>query len=412
MELPEQPAPRDAAPEAPPSNRSRAGAALQGPTASERETFRKLFERAPVPYLATDQNGKILAANPALATLLNRDPKHLVAATFTAFISERTRPDFLLHISELTKTRDVLSVVLELAVPGGPERTVVGTVQGLFDHDGRLRRMRWLLTPAVVAMEESQTTERMQQRVRESEDARSRAESALRSMSDLMGWASHEIRTPATSIGGYVELLAIGARGTLSAEQRGMLTRIQEAQAHLVAMLDDLVTFSRAAAGHLNLAVHPVPLQPILDRLAALAEPHAARRSVKLSIDDARGLELRADGERLLQILLTVVDSAITFTPPQGAVAVSVEGEGEGESVLIGVHDSGSGVPALSRERIFQPYVQLEAASQARLTGTGLGLAISRELARAMGGDISCIDSPTGGGSMFLLRIPRAQGAD
>lgn len=270
--------------------------------------------------------------------------------------------------------------------------------------------MRWLLTPAAVPVEESQSAERLQRRARESEEARLRAESALRSMSDLMGWASHEIRTPATSIGGYVELLAIGARGTLTAEQRGMLARVQEAQAHLVAMLDDLLTFSRAAAGHLNLAVHPVPLQPILDRLAALAEAQAARRSVKLSIDDARGAELRADGERLLQILLTVVDSAITFTPAQGAVTISVQEDGD--SVLIAVHDSGTGVPLASRERIFQPYVRLETASLARLTGTGLGLAISRELARAMGGDISCIDSPAGGGSVFVLRFPRSHGAD
>jgi signal transduction histidine kinase len=138
-----------------------------------------------------------------------------------------------------------------------------------------------------------------------------------------------------------------------------------------------------------------------------LLEPQAAQRDIRLSVQMPEPMRLRADGERVLQILLNLVGNALKYAPRSGRVDVHCSSEGE--HALIGVHDSGPGVPVEARERIFQPYVQLGSAPDARVAGAGLGLAISRELARAMGGDLACVEGKEHG-TVFVLRLPRSTG--
>ena len=373
----------------------------------ERERYRSFFEHAPIAYIVTDPNAVIRAANRAAATLLDSRVDRLIGKLLPVFISIRTRSSFREQLRKLTERADTASIPLTLSSRKAAERQATATVHGVFDENGQLTELRWLVSPSL-ASASSEREDELRKRVRDAEEGRKRAESALHSMSDLMGWASHEIRTPAASIGGYVELLAIGVRDTLTPEQQAMLGRIRQAQAHLVTMLDDLLTFSRAGAGHLNLDTHPVPLLPIIERLSMLVEPLASPRAIKLSIASCDGLQLRVDSERVLQILLNLVGNAIKFAPLAGTVDVSFAADGD--FGVISVFDSGPGVPSEAHERIFQPFVQLETTAQSRLTGTGLGLAISRELARAMGGELTCQASGRGPGSVFTLRLPRSTG--
>ena len=114
---------------------------------------------------------------------------------------------------------------------------------------------------------------------------------------------------------------------------------------------------------------------------------------------------VRADPEKLRQILLNLLSNAVKFTPPGGRV--SVEASAAGDSVRVVVADTGVGVPADKLDAIFEPFVQVEQGLTRAAEGTGLGLAISRELARAMGGDLRAA-SEEGAGSVFTLTLPRA----
>ena len=372
----------------------------------ERERYRGLFEHAPVPYVVTDSQGVITDANHAAAALLRCRKNRLRGKPLVVFIASRTRRLLREQIRRLVEEASIVSVPLTLMPREGPERVVTATASSSLGHSGKVAELRWLLSDGLTGSALGDVDE-LRRRVREAEDARKRAEGALRSMSDLMGWASHEIRTPATSIGGYTEILATGVRGMLTPDQQAILLRIQQAQSHLVALLDDLLTFSRAGAGQLNLAILPVLLQPIIARVVTLLESQAAQRDVRLSTTMNEPLSLRADGERVTQILLNLVGNALKFTPLSGSIEIRCDADAE--SAFIAVHDSGPGVPVESRERIFQPYVQLRMKTDQRVAGYGLGLAISRELARAMDGDLSCLGSAEGR-SFFVLRVPRSTG--
>ncbi|HET7462136.1 MAG TPA: ATP-binding protein, partial [Longimicrobium sp.] len=121
------------------------------------------------------------------------------------------------------------------------------------------------------------------------------------------------------------------------------------------------------------------------------------------------GLTARADPEKLRQVLLNVLSNAVKFTPAGGTVTMDAVADGDG-AVQVRVTDTGIGIPADRLESIFEPFVQLGRNLSSRHEGTGLGLAISRDLARAMGGDLSAT-SVAGEGSVFVLTLPRAGSA-
>jgi signal transduction histidine kinase len=118
-------------------------------------------------------------------------------------------------------------------------------------------------------------------------------------------------------------------------------------------------------------------------------------------------LRVEADGDRALQILLNLVSNAIKFTPGNGSITIAASADSN-SSVIIRVQDSGPGIAPGNIERIFEPFVQIDKSLTRENPGSGLGLAISRELARAMGGDIT-VDSEPNRGSTFALTLKRAQ---
>jgi signal transduction histidine kinase len=241
---------------------------------------------------------------------------------------------------------------------------------------------------------------------RAAEAARRAAERASQEKSKLIAIVSHELRTPLAAMGGYAELLALGIRGPLNDAQRGDLQRIQEAQSYILRLVDDLVGFSKLETGHLRFDIGDVIVRDALEALVSLVRPQAANKGI--IVDLIRGESdavVRADEERLRQIVLNLLANAIKFTPAQGHVRGTWSGTED--TVLISIGDDGIGIPADKLELVFEPYVQLAVPRAARQTGSGLGLAISRDLARAMGGDLTASSSGEHG-TVFTLRLPRS----
>ena len=222
-----------------------------------------------------------------------------------------------------------------------------------------------------------------------------------------MAVMSHELRTPLNAIGGYVELIEAGIRGPVTPQQAQDLERIRRNQRLLVSVVNDILNFAKVESGQLEYHLEDLPIRDSLARLEDLVRPQLLAKSLHYRMDDCDpDVLVRADRDKLEQVLLNLLSNAIKFTPGDGAIDVACEPADD--RIVIRVSDSGQGIPADKLDTIFEPFVQVDRTLTSIRDGVGLGLAISRALARAMGGDLVA-RSEVGVGSAFSLALPRAQ---
>lgn len=249
-------------------------------------------------------------------------------------------------------------------------------------------------------------TERRNAELRAIENARRLAEveAANRAKSEFLAAMSHELRTPLNAIGGYVDLLLLGVRGPLSDNQREDLQRVRRSQQHLLAIINDLLNFSRLEAGRVNYDIVQTPVAPLVDEVCTMVEPQAAGAGIELRWEPCSDRIALADRAKVGQILLNLLTNAIKFTPEGGSITVSCLAE-PSSTVHIRVRDTGIGIAEDQLESIFEPFVQVGRSLSSSHEGTGLGLAISRDLARGMDGDLT-VRSVPGKGSTFTISLP------
>ena len=238
-------------------------------------------------------------------------------------------------------------------------------------------------------------------------EAREAAEAGNRAKSDFLAAMSHELRTPLNAIGGYAELIDMGLRGPVSEEQRRDLARIRTSQAHLLGLIGALLDLSRIENGHVTYDMQSVGVDPVLADIEALVLPQATAKNQTLECEmHHTDLAVRADREKLRQVLLNLLSNAVRHSPNGASITVRAERR-DPASVAIMVHDTGPGIPSERQDSIFEPFVQLDRSLTSTTEGVGLGLAISRDLARGMGGDITVVSSP-GDGACFVLTLHAA----
>jgi signal transduction histidine kinase len=237
--------------------------------------------------------------------------------------------------------------------------------------------------------------------------ARAEAEIANKAKSDFLASMSHELRTPLNAIGGYAELLVGEIRGPINDQQRADLERIKKNQHHLLALINDILNFAKLEAGRVQFDPVEVSMNEILGQLEALVAPQIEQKRLRYrySCCDPSYTAV-TDPDRLQQILLNLLSNAIKFTPSGGKITVRCAVKGQRMEVR--VSDTGVGIPPEKLEVIFEPFVQLGRGQTAGAEGTGLGLSISRDLARAMGAELTA-ESRLDAGSTFILSLPRGR---
>ena len=242
--------------------------------------------------------------------------------------------------------------------------------------------------------------------------ARDAAERASEAKSRFLASVSHELRTPLNGIMGYAELLHL--EGGLDQAQTARVDAMRSAGQHLLSLITGVLDLSEIETGRLDLHPTVVDLDVVLLDCMALVRPLAQRKGLALvnqavleAVPTARSrMMIMTDPTRLRQILVNLLGNAVKFTD-FGSVAVRYDQVKSG-SFSIEVLDTGPGIAADQRWRLFQEFERLDGSLSRDVEGAGLGLALSHRLATALGGTITYSDNP-GGGSIFRLELPAIQ---
>ena len=369
------------------------------------QRFRGIFERSQVGIALCDAQGLVLEVNQALTAMLCRTGDELRGAKLADLPDFRSgrRPGS--ELERLASGR-LAHVRFErgFALPGGGELFVDGSASAIRDPRGRIVNIVQMLIDV---------TERHRTEI-ELVRARVAAESASRAKSDFLANMSHEIRTPMSGALGMLNLLL---RTELTPRQHDYAAKARTAAQALLAVINDVLDFSKVEAGKLELDPQRFELSEFMRELAVILSANVGSKEVEVlfRVDPRLPPALVGDATRLRQVLLNLAGNALKFTE-QGEVVLAVtlvaqEAAGAGRHLRIRfeVTDSGIGIPADKLEHIFTGFSQAEQSTSRRYGGTGLGLAISRKLVALMGGELA-VDSVLGEGSRFHfeLRLPEA----
>jgi signal transduction histidine kinase/CheY-like chemotaxis protein len=346
------------------------------------ERAKTFFEAQDDVIVRRDADGVITYANDAYCTLAGSDCDSLLATTFAPTALEQGDPTIL---ADGTRAYDQ-----KIAAPNGT---------------------RWIAWREVTVRGESGTetqsvgrdiTDRVEVG-RALAEARDQAETANRAKSRFLAMVSHEIRTPLNGILGMADLLRDTA---LSAEQGAYLKAVKMSGETLLTLIDEILDFSKIEAGRLDLAARPFALEPFVEEVVELLSPHAQAKGLEICcyVDEHLPAHVIGDAARLRQVLFNLAVNAIKFTE-QGGVSIIVEPTERADEIDISVRDTGIGISAEDRSRIFLEFEQADTGSARKYSGTGLGLTISKRIVESMGGWVA-LESAPGQGSMFRVTIP------
>ncbi len=221
---------------------------------------------------------------------------------------------------------------------------------------------------------------------------------------EFVATVSHELRTPLTSMMGFLEMLREGEAGELLPEQERFLSIVHRSSERLQRLVGDLLFVARLDAGGLQLHLEDdVPLEDVVAEAVEAASADARSHEVALRLERNGTIAVRADRERLGQLVSNLISNAVKFTPAGGNVTARVFAEnGHG---VIEVEDTGIGIPKAEQERLFQRFFRASTATDQAIPGTGLGLAITKAIADAHDGKISFRSEP-GEGTTFRVELP------
>ncbi len=255
--------------------------------------------------------------------------------------------------------------------------------------------VRVLTSHAAIAIENAQLFER----VRIANEAKS----------EFMSTASHELKIPMTSIKGYAKLLQMGAGGELSDQQKEFLGIITNNVDRMTQLVNDLLDVSRIETGRIRLEITDVNVTDVINEVLASVKTQLENRKQTLTLDIANTLpELRADRNRLVQIVTNLVSNAYKYTPEGGKINVTAYPHCNEtiDGITVTVADTGFGISEDDQAQLFKAFFRSSDDDVRAQPGTGLGLAITKKMVESHGGELTCESAP-GKGSAFTFILPK-----
>ncbi len=369
---------------------------------SESETrCRSLLANAPDGVLLVDPAGVIALANDTAATLFGYEVIELHGLPVEVLVPESLWATHGRHREEYSTEHVARPMGTGLALRGrrkdGTEFPADISLNSILPdnaHGG----------PSAIAFVRDVTErERIEEAI---VAAKEEAERANRAKDEFLSRMSHELRTPLNAVLGFAQVLEME---DLPPEQHDSVRQIRMGGQHLLELINEVLDISRVATGDLSLSLEPVGVSETLRDVVDLAQPLAADRGITLRLEDASGLHVLADRQRLKQVLFNLLSNAIKYNREGGSVDVSWAEAPEGK-LRIHVTDTGPGIPPERMGQVFVSFDRL-GAEAGGVEGTGLGLSLSKALAEGMGGTLE-VKSEVGAGSVFTVELPLAEPPD
>jgi signal transduction histidine kinase len=346
-----------------------------------------LLRLLPLPALVIESDGRIVHANArALWLLRNREPASRQPSGVLTLEPERP------WAGPHPRWQATL-------LNGFTDTPVLGWSNRLGDQ-----RLLVLLEPHPAARLESSAgrmRDLLARKIEELEQANALLEDHSRRRVRFVSDAAHELKTPLAILRSYLEALGGDLADGLTAEQSQFLDAATDGARRLQHLVEKLLDVAALDGGHVPLRLGVVDCREVLDGVAAELAPLAARGGVHLEVGRADDVAVRADPERLEQVVRNLAENGVKYTRPGGRVCLSAATQGE--SGVITVSDTGIGIPAEALGRVFEEFVRIP--GNQFLDGAGIGLAIVRRLVLAMGGRVWAESAP-GQGSAFRVELP------
>jgi ammonium transporter, Amt family len=363
--------------------------------------YRRFFENAVEGIFQTTEDGKYLAANPALARIYGYDSVDAMQSGIQdiaaeLYVDPHRRNEFKRLMSENDVITDFES---EVRRKDGSTIWIVENARAYRDEGGHL-----LYYEGTV---EDVTHRKLSEQLLREKEA---AEAANQAKSQFLASMSHEIRTPLNGVIGMIDLLS----GTELNEQQKRYAELAKSSADvLLSLINHVLDLSKIESGKLELERISFDLHELLESIPDMFAHRAHAKQLELNCQLLGAVPRRVigDPDRLRQVFVNLMGNALKFTEQGGvllrAEPLEADGTADVANVRFEIIDSGIGIPADRIGRLFQSFSQADASTTRRYGGTGLGLAISKQLVELMGGEIG-VKSVPGNGSTFWFRVPFA----
>ena len=361
--------------------------------------FRTAFAYAPNGVATLALDGTILSINPALCALVGHTPEELVGTSFARFAPSEELETSAGTFAEAARTgRSQRGIEHRLIDSAGREHWVDADVAVV---PGATGAPAAFIVPICAVSERKAVEAEREEALTLIHTQNALLRAADEQKSELISMVSHDLRTPLTSIMGYVELLAEGAAGPLTAEQTNFLHIVRRSADRLLTLAEDLLVVSSGEAGRLQLTRVETDLAEIAAHAVEALRPRAAALGVALAVDAHAAASAPADATRIAEVLENLLSNALKFTLPGGSV--DVRAFLEDAVAVIEVADTGVGIPADDHGRVFERFFRSKETGH--VPGVGLGLSIVKAIVDAHAGLIT-VESEAGKGTVFRIELP------
>jgi PAS domain S-box-containing protein len=352
------------------------------------EMFRLAVESCPNGMIMVDGGGRIVMVNTETERLFGYAREELLNKPVDLLVHERLRGQYRRYRDSLDGNLDPRRISTGQNLFGrrkdGSEFPVEVGLNPIKIRDGVL------VLSVIVDITERQRNDRLKD--------------------EFVSTVSHELRTPLTSIAGSLGLLAGGAAGQMPERAMRLLKIAHKNSERLVRLINDILDIEKIESGKIELDLKRVDLRELAEQAIEANRGFAQSYGAQIVLDPAAAsAHVRADADRLVQVITNLLSNAIKFSPPEGEVLVGIECRAN--DVHLTVRDHGSGIPDEFKSRIFQKFAQADATDARQKGGTGLGLSIVRQIVTLLGGSVGFADAP-GGGTIFHVDLPRAESLD
>jgi PAS domain S-box-containing protein len=355
----------------------------------------QIIDNSPSYIFVKDVEGRYLQINRALEPLYRISRDHVRGKTDFDFWPRPVAESMRENDAAVVKAGSPLQRE-EVTKESDGEHTYLSVKFPIYDARGAILGVCGIATD-ITALK------RTEAELREAKEA---AEAANRVKSEFFANVSHEIRTPLTLIAGPIDALLAGEAGELPAAAKERLERMRRNAGRLLALVNDLLDFSKLEAGKMEVRWQPVHVAELCSQILEDVMPAAEARQIALrfSADSDIG-DIPLDRRMFEKIVLNLVGNALKFTKSNGSVDVRLTSEGD--DIVLEVRDTGIGIPKDKLPALFQRFQQVDSSATRKFEGTGLGLSLVKEFAQIMGGDVS-VESVEGEGSRFIIRLPKS----